>query len=960
MDELDVQGISLLSEIFPDASKEELEDLHFQRVEKVHELSTSHIESCHDDDVEKDNEDNEDEDCFINQQQEQQHYNGRMTISSNESISGGEELHVINRQVNENRQSTNIHTYYDLGLDGGRKMNGTLSSSSSTGSSSGSCSNDTDNHILNDIKGNESNNTSTICASLPPLGSPLGKRIFKMTGLSTNNNNNDLDIEWHYKLKDCLTDDFLRIPKINTTARLTTATKSETKKHEKQNKSSIHKEMMSNFERNVISATFGNDDEAVIQPRIDDNYDDIITVTLYRDMYVGLGLQICEWNTCIYVNALLCHNGNIISSDKMYHEYRSLYNQIQNNMERFRFGPAFNGGIHPGDRIIGINGKPFILEQDGMFQNEIQSWTSMKASKRLSIAAQMISDSCDPIVLHILRSHKSRIKLSMNGKLNSTMQQKNNDLDNINLVDDNEWQVKREHQSLSSRIMLPKLVHPLAQALSSKGVIKSGYEMKVSEMLAQYTNKALMWKSNFYLRGLTSGTLGYSQTNRRSKRIYPVFQDTEDTFDIEESSSHMLEHSIIRQALVCHVVNACVDDNRLAFTIWVYDVESQTDWYAPVRFFQDFKDLRSAVSCLHKSVERIPFPNYRWFHESEASSSQSFREARCRELELFLREVCSLIYKHDYEPSCISEIALYVQTFLGCDTHIKNQIDQTALFNKEVIELGSAVQLYTYRILLLPSMVTTITQFILGVKKRIVESDRSKTVSKTSDFAEKDKITSELSRINQFFTSIVKLILESCSKDFDVMVHTILPEAEQLSEPRRTIQGAVRQQVEMHTYVPLRSVLSRIVVLGWRNEDNFFSKKQQQLQRKNQFFFKIKGHHQSPSHWQSVVDILQKDVSQSTLPCVKLNAIVRAGKEIGRLSLAESREDTHTPLGADDFLPIFIYCVVRAKIKKPSALNVLLRNLCDNDLLLGEVGYYLSSFEAVIAYIHEIDLSKNS
>jgi hypothetical protein len=112
------------------------------------------------------------------------------------------------------------------------------------------------------------------------------------------------------------------------------------------------------------------------------------------------------------------------------------------------------------------------------------------------------------------------------------------------------------------------------------------------------------------------------------------------------------------------------------------------------------------------------------------------------------------------------------------------------------------------------------------------------------------------------------------------------------------------------------------------------------------------------SNWKTVVDILTVDVGRSTLPCNKLRAIVHAAKEIGRLHEREHCDNTSAlTLGADDFLPIFIFCVVRAEIEKPCALSILLRNLCHETQQIGEIGYYLSSFEAVIVYIHELDLT---
>ena len=63
-------------------------------------------------------------------------------------------------------------------------------------------------------------------------------------------------------------------------------------------------------------------------------------------------------------------------------------------------------------------------------------------------------------------------------------------------------------------------------------------------------------------------------------------------------------------------------------------------------------------------------------------------------------------------------------------------------------------------------------------------------------------------------------------------------------------------------------------------------------------------------------------------------------------------------LGADDFLPIFIYCFVQAKIERPSALCELLSLMCPKSKMNGETGYYLASFQSALTYIHQLDLTE--
>jgi hypothetical protein len=109
---------------------------------------------------------------------------------------------------------------------------------------------------------------------------------------------------------------------------------------------------------------------------------------------------------------------------------------------------------------------------------------------------------------------------------------------------------------------------------------------------------------------------------------------------------------------------------------------------------------------------------------------------------------------------------------------------------------------------------------------------------------------------------------------------------------------------------------------------------------------------------ESVALILKRGVGKSTFPCAKLRAIVDAAREISRLYTQE--HDGKGVVGADEFLPVFIFCVVKANIDRPCALTILLRTLCDRSNSIGEIGYFLASFEAAITHLQEIDLKKDN
>jgi len=512
-------------------------------------------------------------------------------------------------------------------------------------------------------------------------------------------------------------------------------------------------------------------------------------------------------------------------------------------------------------------------------------------------------------------------------------------------------------------------MHPLIRSFVKKGLSRSKKEQtKLSNDLIRFTKRASMWSANSYLRTdhfkYYTGFIGYES----DKVVYPALEKAY----VRES----LDFGFVRQGLCVHIVNTFVDRDRLVFTIWVFDVESGTEWYAPVRYFKDFEELRIATLALSKSVEKLPFPSSMWLSGDETNLSLSVKDGRSAQLEDFLRGLCNLVYTGEIGSST-SEIALYVQTFLGCDNqlmsvHMREQVIGMTGTDRSHQQLSQAIKLYTYRLFLLPTFKALFKRFVNDVKRRATLIDERKTVTIQSaqSTIEKEKIIGELVTIKHVFSNIWNLIIDGCladldaianSQDFSIIGTNVSSPDENLVYREALYRESIREQIEIHLYVPLRSTVSRLLVHGWRYDDKIFAYKVQALRRESQSFFKISLKNQSPSAWASVVHILSSGVGRSTLPCNKLKAIVNASKEIGRLSSQEhpgSSGKKSIPLGADDFLPIFIYCVINANIDRPCALCALLRNLCDETQQIGEVGYYLSTFEATIVYIHELDLTE--
>lgn len=70
----------------------------------------------------------------------------------------------------------------------------------------------------------------------------------------------------------------------------------------------------------------------------------------------------------------------------------------------------------------------------------------------------------------------------------------------------------------------------------------------------------------------------------------------------------------------------------------------------------------------------------------------------------------------------------------------------------------------------------------------------------------------------------------------------------------------------------------------------------------------------------------------------QLDALMAVAHDIPALHRAEHPGDRSNSLGADDFLPIFIYVLVNSGVKDLAAQCVVLERLCDPKKMMGEAG----------------------
>jgi hypothetical protein len=124
-----------------------------------------------------------------------------------------------------------------------------------------------------------------------------------------------------------------------------------------------------------------------------------------------------------------------------------------------------------------------------------------------------------------------------------------------------------------------------------------------------------------------------------------------------------------------------------------------------------------------------------------------------------------------------------------------------------------------------------------------------------------------------------------------------------------------------------------VIVNAYRRDDALVHDRMARLLPRDQAWFNIPEGFRSPSGWSAAAGILKAGIGASTLPSDKLRAIVACAREIMRTYKEEheGEEGDTIPLGADDFLPVFIYAVLRSDLGRAASLLALLSGFCSGN-----------------------------
>lgn len=221
--------------------------------------------------------------------------------------------------------------------------------------------------------------------------------------------------------------------------------------------------------------------------------------------------------------------------------------------------------------------------------------------------------------------------------------------------------------------------------------------------------------------------------------------------------------------------------------------------------------------------------------ERQIKEFEEAREESSRCLEEFLGELLGAIYTCQPLHPNISEISLYVQSFLGVDAGLAEDsipfVGPKCFKDDQELDeavtrqfLKRSIQRYTWRVFLLHTMKAIVRDFVDSARARSPKLQDIEALEAQGRASLKSRATEELGRIQAFLDHLVDLILDGCAEDL-----RMIAERQDYNPIRRFIldenywnrlaRESVREQVEIEVYAPLRSVVSRLLVNGWRHED---------------------------------------------------------------------------------------------------------------------------------------------
>jgi len=362
-----------------------------------------------------------------------------------------------------------------------------------------------------------------------------------------------------------------------------------------------------------------------------------------------------------------------------------------------------------------------------------------------------------------------------------------------------------------------------------------------------YPGNRINQKGNVERPALASTTNGVKKLKRRPihpvyhllnrhKMLLPAHTSADQVFRFTSmlNNFQIYQENVgyTRQPLIIRILHTFKDpeskEDENSYTIWVADVYTGKEWYAPARKYSDFVELRSHLTNLRGEIGNYSLEKPRALPIFQAKTSD--RE-RMDLLEAFLRSVCLLLYtrtSEGSEESCFLEVAFHLRSFLGCDEVVnkmspsRSQRVGSPSKKMKVLDLHRSTQLYVYLVLNIPPFQDIISKFIKDRRSSAEEifkaAERGNMIASEWTQWLKSVSKAEMKRVQSCLDQLTNMVLEGCDEGFKTILES--HDVSNSESSTTAIAEAVRELVEYEVYVPLRRVLSKLLVNAFSNDDS--------------------------------------------------------------------------------------------------------------------------------------------
>ncbi|EJK66327.1 hypothetical protein THAOC_12763, partial [Thalassiosira oceanica] len=191
---------------------------------------------------------------------------------------------------------------------------------------------------------------------------------------------------------------------------------------------------------------------------------------LKRVPYIGLGMSLREYDGCVYIQALLRRDGTRLATENL--------------QDMTGLGPAARAGLLPGDRLLGLNGQPFLKQRIATLTLD-EAIDKVPSAEVLKSVGDALSRAKSPVVLHAQRYRERKQILATLKKLADAPQR----------------EIQAARSASVNGYRRGPFIHPFAKALSERKLIKAdSEELLVTRQIRTLTDRTRQWESKLSFR----------------------------------------------------------------------------------------------------------------------------------------------------------------------------------------------------------------------------------------------------------------------------------------------------------------------------------------------------------------------------------------------------------------------------------------------------------------------------